>query len=104
MTYSPDGDVVSVTVQEPRFTPEEKALLLMSRRREQVDRRGPHGVLLSEAMDPELQDQWVPVPAVDFVQKRLNAEQKAFREKYGDVMDMDALLWSVKRSHASSES
>ena len=48
VTRDADGKVLSVTTTEPRFTPDDKALLLASRRRV----RGTHGILMSEALDP----------------------------------------------------
>lgn len=92
--------MVSVTVTESRFTPFEKALLLASRRADNVP-RGSHGILVSDATDPKIQDQWVAEPVTDFAQKALNAEMEKWRNMYGDAVDMDAMLWRVTRRDAS---
>lgn len=99
MTVDGDGNVLSVAVSEPRFTPHEKALLLASRRVED-EPRGSHGILISEATDPKLQDQWVTEPVTDFAQRLLNSDQERWREQYGDVLDMSAILWRLKRKDA----
>lgn len=103
MTYSPDGDVVSVTVTESRFTPDEVTVLLASRRAEQ-ERRGAHGHPLSESTsrdaDPSSFDAKyryrVPSPTVDYAARAL-AQAQAERRKAYPNEDQSALLWRVVR-------
>lgn len=89
------GEVVSVTVTEPRFTPGEKALLLASRHASQAP-RGSHGVLLSVATDPKNRGRFDVENVVDFAQEALNKVQAEWHEQHRGVMDLDALLWQVK--------
>jgi len=96
VTLDASGEVVSVTVVEPRFTPAEKALLLASRLDERVP-RGGHGHRLDEATDPAYQYAWhADLPTTDFAQEAINKAQDAYRSAYPDA-DMGALLWSVSR-------
>lgn len=96
MTYSPDGEVLSVTVTEPRFTPEDVAILLASKRADS-ERRGAHGHLLSEATDERNRGKWrVPLPTADYAAQELHRQQKAYQAQYGKNTDMDALLWRVE--------
>ncbi len=96
VTYSPAGEVLSVTVTEPRFTPEEKFLLLASRR-EDMRPRGGHGLLLSEATDPANADAYtVPLPLTDFAEKALSNAKKKYRDRWG-ADALDNLLWRVER-------
>lgn len=95
VTYSPDGEVLSVTVSEPRFTPAEKAALLAARRSANAP-RGSHGFLLAEASDPKNQFAFqVPPPSRDWAQAKLNEAHEAYRKRYPDA-DMDSLLWRVE--------
>lgn len=97
VTFDPDGDVLSVTVSEPRFTPGEKALLLASRRAER-DPRGEHGFLLSEAADPANQFAFhVPPPSRDWAQVKLNEAQAAYQKRFPDT-DLGSLLWRVEKT------
>lgn len=81
VTYSPDGEVLSVTVHEPRFTQGEKALLLAARRKA-LEPRGPHGHLLSEAMDVKNQFAYEAVgPVMDWVQKTLDDAEADYRKR-----------------------
>ena len=99
MTFDADGNVLSVTVHEPRFTATDKALLLASRRDERA--RGSHGLPLSETTDPSLQNEWeVPLPTTDFAQAKLNAAKESYqkRKDAGEILpDLDSLLWRVER-------
>lgn len=95
MTVGPDGDVLSVTVTESRFRPEDVAILLESRRMDE-EPRGSHGHLLSEATDPKNRTRFkVPPPVTDFAAAQLNSEQKKYSKAWPDA-DMDSLLWSVE--------
>lgn len=94
VTLDAVGEVVSVTVVEPRFSRHDVAVLLASRRAEKAS-RGSHGHLLSEATDPALQGKWsVPLPVTDFAQEKLTRAQDAYKKSYPDA-DMSALLWRV---------
>lgn len=95
-TYDVDGNLVSVTVAEPRFTPGEKALLLAARRKS-LDPRGPHGWLLSEATDPANQFAFKSLPPVtDHVALALSNDQRAWSKKHPDA-DPNTQLWRVER-------
>lgn len=95
VTRDAKGRVVSVATSEPRFTRDEVALLLASRRVEQ-EPRGSHGHLLSQATDPKSRGRWkAQLPTVDFAARELNAAQDAYRKQYPDA-DMDSLLWAVE--------
>lgn len=92
MTLDPDGNVLSVAVTEPRFTPRERALLLAARR----VRRGTHGHLLSEATDPKNQFAYrVPPPKQDWAAKKLGEVQEAYKKSHPNA-DLSSLLWSVE--------
>ena len=95
VTVDAQGVVLSVTVSEPRFTPADKAALLLSRRADH-EPRGRHGLPLSVAMDPNNQFAFdVPAPSTDWAQATLNAAQDRFHTAWPDA-DMDSLLWSVR--------
>ncbi|WP_417556165.1 hypothetical protein [Microbacterium sp.] len=97
MTLDADGNVVSVTVAAPRFTPRERALLLASRRAEKVQ-RGRHGIPIAEATDPKNQFGFkVPPPSQDWAQKKLNEAHTAYAKEHPGV-DMGSLLWRVERA------
>lgn len=98
VTFGADGEVLSVTVSEPRFTAYERQLLLLSRRRD-AEPRGRHGHLLSEATDPANQYSWsVPISTVDFAQAALNKAQKEFQDQWGERADMSSRLWRVEKA------
>lgn len=102
MTYAADGVVVSVTVQEPRFAPGDKALLLASRRADRAP-RGRHGLLLSEATDPKNQFVYrVKPPITDWAQKAINVKKAEFL-KANPTADADSLLWGIERSLSREE-
>lgn len=97
MTFDADGNVLSVSVPEPRFTAQEIALLLASRREENLP-RGKHGWLLSDATDPANMGQIeVPLPMTDFVAKALSEAQDEWREANGDKAGLEYLLWSSQK-------
>lgn len=98
VTYDAAGDVVSVTVTEPRFSPREVDLLIESRRQEKAP-RGPHGHLLSTATDPDVQRRInVPLPRIDYVQRALLKAQERHRAEYGENADYSGELWRVEVS------
>lgn len=96
VTFGAAGEVVSVSVSEPRFTRDEVALLLASRRAEGAP-RGEHGLLLSEAMDPANQFAFEATdPVMDWAQKTLNAARDAYRKKF-PKSDMSAVHIRVRK-------
>lgn len=100
MTVDADGNVVSVSVVEPRFTPREKALLIAAMRALDAP-RGKHGILLSEATNPDVQ--WeVDLPSRDYVQQAIDREQRAYLENYGDAAEPNSLLWRPRRRQVTS--
>ena len=96
MTFDADGGLISTTVQEPRFTPDEVAILLASRR-EDMRPRNAQGILLSEATDPANESAFeVPLPLTDFAEKALSTEQKKYRQRWGDDA-LDNQVWRVEK-------
>lgn len=96
VTVGADGEVLSVTVSESRFSAGEVARLLASRRRERVV-RGAHGIPLVEAMDPANQFAFETTPPVmDWAQKALNVAQEAYR-KQNPKSDMSAVHIRVRK-------
>lgn len=97
VTYDQDGQIVSVTVTEPRFTPAEKAALLMARRAAMAP-RGRHGHLIAEATDEKNQFAYsVRPPTRDWAQVKLNQAQEEYRKRFPDA-DLDSLLWTVEKN------
>lgn len=95
MTIGPDGEVLSVSTTQSRFTPIEVARLLASRRAENAP-RGGHGILLTEATDPANKDAFtVPLPITDFAAKALRREQDAYEKRWGKDAMHDT-LWRVQ--------
>lgn len=89
--------MLSVTVQEPRFTPAEKALLLAARR-QSLEPRGSHGFTIAEATDPKNFGKFtVPMPATDLAEMALSHAQAAWRQKNGDNAGMEYMLWRVEK-------
>lgn len=85
-----------MTVSEPRFTPDEVALLLASRRAERQP-RGEHGFTYAEATDPNNQGRFkVALPTRDFAQEALDAEREKYRKTYGEDYHRYAFLWRVE--------
>ena len=102
MTVDAAGEVVAVTVTEPRFTPEEVGLLLASRRDDEKP-RGEHGVALEVATDPKNQGRFkVGLPVRDFAQEALDAEREKYRKTYGDDYHRYAFLWRVELAEGRS--
>lgn len=96
MTVDADGNVLSVTVTEPRFTPSEVDVLIASRRLER-EPRGAHGLPMSEVTDPANQYAYrVPEPDMDFAQAKLNRERDMYKKANPDA-DMSALVFRVER-------
>lgn len=85
-----------MTVSEPVWTPDDLAVALASRRASQ-EPRNAHGILLSEATDPELQEQWeVPLPKRLYPDAKLRKAQADRRKRFPDE-DERALIWNVRR-------
>jgi hypothetical protein len=91
-TYDDDGRLErSVTWTESRFSPQEVALLLASRRQN----IGPHGIAMDEALNPDNRGRFVAVASRDYAQAELNAVQKHYRKKYPHD-DLESLQWRVE--------
>jgi len=87
-----DGRVSeSVSWTESRWTPEEVALLLASRRRN----LGPHGVPMDEAMDPANRGRFVAEAATDFAAQAVAAAKKKYESDYAH-QDLSSLMWSAR--------
>lgn len=103
-TYEYDGSgrlLRSVTLREPEFSPWDVAAMLEDRRVAGL-RRGPHGLLMSEAMDPENQFAFeAEGPVTDWAQAKLDEARDAYRKKYPDA-NMSALHWAVRRRSTDS--
>lgn len=96
MTLGANGELVAVTITESRFSRSEVALLLASRRSERAP-RGQHGLLLSEATDPDNQFKFkVPAPITDHAQVALSAAKDAWVTKNKGT-DPDTRLWRVEK-------
>ncbi|WP_336647522.1 hypothetical protein [Microbacterium sp. MMO-10] len=101
VTVDRNGEVVSVSVTESRFTREQTELLLQSRRLERIPRNSL-GIPLSEATDPANDpSSWeatgryvVPTPSVDFAAEAVRREKETRRQKYPD--EKTELVWSVE--------
>lgn len=95
MTVDADGNVLSVSVVEPRFRPDDVAVLLASRRVE-AEPVGDHGLPLSVATDPANQYAFsVGLPTKDFAAAKLHEAREAYRKQYPNA-DMGSLLWRVE--------
>lgn len=96
MTFDADGNVLSVTVAEPRFTAHEKMLLLLARR-EAMEPRGPHGIKMSEAIDPANYGKFhVPNPTTDLAAKAEYAAKESWKKKWGDQAHMEDKIFRVE--------
>jgi hypothetical protein len=94
VTYDASGEVVSVTVTEPRFTPNEVETLLAARRLEAS--RNEFGILRDVAMDPENQFKFRVVgPRRDWSAEAVRKAQEDYRRRYKDA-DMSTLRWSAE--------
>lgn len=92
MTLGPSGEVLSVSVTEPRFTHRERALLLASKRADSAP-RGSHGLLLSDATDPRNQFKFkVPPPITDHAQAALSKAQADYEKTHPGALGK---LWRV---------
>jgi len=90
-----------VTLREPEFSPWDVAAMLEDRRQSRL-RRGSHGVLMAEAMDPDNQFAFeVEGPVTDWAQAKLDDAQEAYRKKYPNA-NMHALHWTVRRRATDS--
>ncbi|MDR6868448.1 hypothetical protein J2Y69_003064 [Microbacterium resistens] len=97
VTVDHTGAVISVTVAEPRFTPQEKAVLIAARRRA-LEPRGSHGITTAEATDPANDGssptataRFVAKPSVDFAADAVRVAQEKWPKD-----DKRALLWRAE--------
>lgn len=96
MTRDVNGNVLSITTTEPRFTPEEKALLLAARRKA-LEPIGPHGFPMAEAIDPKNFGKFkAGQPITDLALKAESEARAAWKQKYGDE-GMDYLIFRVEK-------
>ena len=101
VTVDRSGEIVSVTVSEPRFTREQTAMLLESRRLERIPRNSL-GVPLAEAIDPANDpSSWeatgryvVPTPSVDFAAEAVRRAKEDRHTAFPD--EKTELVWSVE--------
>lgn len=89
-----------MTVREASWTPDDLASALASRRAAR-EPRNAFGIPLTEATDPDLQDQWeVPLPKRDIPTAKLRKAQETRKKRYPDE-DPSSLLWNVRRKGQS---
>jgi hypothetical protein len=67
-----------VSWTETRWTPEEVALLLASRR----ENIGPHGVPMEEALDPDNEGRFAVKAERDYAQRAVNTVKAEYETKY----------------------
>lgn len=97
VTLDADGNVLTVTVTQPRFTPRERALLLAARR-EAKKIRGRHGLPMSEVTDAANQFAYVGRgPVTDWAQKTLDDFEDAYKKKYPNAKTDSLHFWVEKR-------
>lgn len=82
--------------REPEFSPFDKALLLGHQ--ELVSDMGPHGVPMSEAIDPKNQFAFIPyeAPTVDWAAKALGDKQDAFYANRPKDEKHHGHIWRLK--------
>lgn len=96
MTRDVNGNVLSITTTEPRFTPEQKALLLAARRKA-LAARGSHGFTMAEATDPKNFGKFrVGEPITDLALKAENEARASWRQRHGDE-GMENLIFRVEK-------
>lgn len=85
-----------VTVREPEFTPDELALLLMSRRLQRD--MGRHGIPMAEATDPANQFAFAgyEAPLTDFAEKALEDAKDRYYKAWPNA-ERNGHLWGVTR-------
>lgn len=97
VTIDGDGNVVSVSKSESRFSRHEVALLLASRRAER-EQRGSHGWPMSVATDPANQGKFfVGPPTLDFAAKAEIKARELAEKEYKDKEPMGALMFRVEK-------
>ena len=97
MTVDGEGNVLSVTVTESRFSRREVALLLAVRRAERVQ-RGSHGWPISVATDPANQGKFfVGPPTLDFAAKAEIKAREAAEKDFKDLGPLGALMFRVEK-------
>lgn len=91
-TTDADGRVTeSVSWTESRWSPEDVALLLASRRRNV----GPHGVPMEDALNPDNKGRFVVEAVRDFAADQVTATKKQYERDYGH-QDLSSLMWSAR--------
>lgn len=99
--YDDSGRVVrQITVREAEWDRDEEEFLVASRELEADT--GPHGFLMSEAMDPANQFAFEgdPVPAIDFAEKARLDKQDAYYKKWDtkdNPVNRNGHIFNVKK-------
>jgi hypothetical protein len=97
VTTDANGNVLTITTTEPRFSPAEVNLLLASRRQER-EPRGRHGYTIAEATDPNnVGAFYVEDPTVDFAQRAYDRAVKAYKDQWGEAAETGSLLFQVEK-------
>ena len=101
--FDSDGHLTGSTVVHtgPEFTRDDVALLLASRRRsESLSNIGPHGIPMSEAMDPENDGAFDAVLRIDYAAKALELAQEKHKAEYPHE-NRKGLRWALRRRAGS---
>lgn len=99
--YDDDGRMVrAIAIPEPEWSRDDVAFLVASRLRERE--LGPHGIPMSEAMDPANEFAFVGqrLPTVDFAEKARKDAQDAYYKQYDkkdNPVNRNGHTWSVSR-------
>lgn len=99
--YDDDGRMVrSVAIPEPEWSPDDVAFLVASRLKERE--LGPHGIPMSEAMDPANQYAFEgrDKPLVDWAEKARKDKQDAYYKQYDqkdNPVNRNGHIWTVQR-------
>jgi hypothetical protein len=97
--YDAAGRLVrAVTTREPEFSPDQTAALLAYK--DYMADLGPHGIPMSEAMDPANAHGFVAadggIPSIDFAEKAVQDAQDAYYQQWPNV-SKNGHKWSVVR-------
>lgn len=95
VTLDADGNVLSVTVTQSRFTPAAVEELLESRRRERSVNE--YGIPYAEAMDPRNQFRFKAAYRTDWSVEVVRRAQAQMRQADKNA-DLSALRWSVEKT------
>lgn len=99
--YDDDGRMVrSVAVAEPEWSPDDVAFLIASRLAERE--LGPHGIPMSEALDPANQFAFESPegPRVDWAEKTKRDRMDAYYKRHDtkdNPVNRNGHIWTVKK-------